>query len=331
MPKTIYDIAKEANVSIATVSRVFNNSGSVRESTREKILQIADDLGYHPHAYAQGLASKRKNYIMMLVPVMSNYFFTEILKGAQGVLANYDIELSIVNIKQDQDSLEQVEQILKRKWADGYLLASLHLSEDDLKKLERFNVPISLLDDYSPCFDSVSFNNEEGGYMAAGYLLKKGFQRIALISGKSDSIPLTYRVSGYRRALAEFNVPFDPNLIISGKSMDRDGFTERAGYEAMQKVLNLDPVPDAVFCSSDIKALGALKAMDDRNRHLPIVSYDNLSISEYVGLSTIHQPMYDMGFQATKNLLERIHEPDKEDICNQIHGPELIIRPSSEV
>lgn len=331
MSKTIYDIANEANVSIATVSRVFNNSGSVRESTREKILQIADELGYHPHAYAQGLASKRKNYIMMLVPVMSNYFFTEILKGAQGVLANYDIELSIVNIKQELETFEQVEQILKRKWADGYLLASLHLNEDELQKLERFHVPISLLDDYSPCFDSVSFNNEEGGYMATSYLLKKGFRRIALISGKSDSIPLTYRVSGYKRALDEYGLSFDDSLIISGNSMDRDGFTEQAGYEAMQKVLNSDPMPDAVFCSSDIKALGALKAMDDRKMHLPIVSYDNLSISEYVGLSTIHQPMYDMGFQATKNLLERIHEPEKGDICNQIHSPELIIRPSSEV
>lgn len=330
MSKTIYDIANEANVSIATVSRVFNNSGSVRESTREKILQIADDFGYHPHAYAQGLASKRKNYIMMLVPVMSNYFFTEILKGAQGVLANYDIELSIVNIKQELEKLEQVEQILKRKWADGYLLASLHLNEDDLQKLERFHVPISLLDDYSPCFDSVSFNNEEGGYMATSYLLKKGFRRIALISGKSDSIPLTYRVSGYERALGEYGISFDQSLVISGKSMDRDGFTEQAGYEAMQKVLNCDTVPDAVFCSSDIKALGALKAMDDRKIHLPIVSYDNLSISEYVGLSTIHQPMYDMGFQATKNLLERIHDPEKGGICNQIHNPELIIRPSSE-
>ena len=331
MPKTIYDIAKEANVSIATVSRVFNNSGSVKESTREKIIQIADDLGYHPHAYAQGLASKRKNYIMMLVPVMSNYFFTEILKGAQGVLAKHDIELSIVNIKQELHKLEQVEQILKRKWADGYLLASLHLSEADLQKLERFHVPISLLDDYSPCFDSVSFDNEAGGYMATSYLLKKGFRRIAFISGKSDSIPLTYRVSGYRRALEEFELPYDETLIISGESMDRDGFTERAGYEAMQKVLNGDPVPDAVFCSSDIKALGALKAMDDRKRHLPIVSYDNLSISEYVGLSTIHQPMYDMGFQATKNLLKRINKPDNVKICNQIHTPRLIIRQSSEV
>lgn len=330
MSKTIYDIAKEANVSIATVSRVFNNSGSVREATREKIMQIADDLGYHPHAYAQGLASKRKNYIMMLVPVMSNYFFTEILKGAQGVLADHDIELSIVNIQQERGTLEQVEQILKRKWADGYLLASLHLSEEELQKLERFHVPISLLDDYSPCFDSVSFDNEAGGHLATGYLLKKGFRRIAFISGKSDSIPLTYRVSGYRRALEEFGLPYDETLIISGESMERDGFTEKAGYEAMQKVLSYDPLPEAVFCSSDIKALGALKAMGDRNRHLPIVSYDNLSISEYVGLSTIHQPMYDMGFQATKNLLERINNPDIAEICNQIHAPRLMIRPSSE-
>lgn len=331
MSKTIYDIAKEANVSIATVSRVFNNSGSVRESTREKILKIADDSGYHPHAYAQGLASKKKNYIMMLVPVMSNYFFTEILKGAQGVLASHDIELSIVNINQELGTLEQVEQVLKRKWADGYLLASLHIKETDLNKLERYHVPISLLDDFSPCFDSVSFDNIEGGYVATHYLLKKGVRNIVLISGKSDSIPLTYRITGFQKALQEFDLPFDEKQIVTGNSMERDGFTEKNGYEAMQKILSMDQIPDAVFCSSDIKAVGALKAMKERGITLPMVSYDNLSISEYIGLSTIHQPMYDMGFEATKNLLERIEEPKKTDICNQIYSPELIIRSSSEV
>lgn len=330
MSSTIYDIAKAAEVSIATVSRVFNNTGTVRHSTREKVLRIADDLGYHPHAYAQGLASKKKNYILMLVPVMSNYFFTEILKGAQGVLANYDIELSIVNINQERGTYEQVEQILKKSWADGYLLASLHMNDEDLQKLERYNVPISLLDDYSPCYDSVSFDNVGGGYLATSYLLKKGYRRIALISGKSSSIPLRYRIEGYKNALSEFDIPFREELIVMGSSMQRDGFTERSGYEAMQRILNQNQLPDAIFCSSDIKAIGALKAMRERDIFLPMISYDNLSIAEYIELSTIHQPMYSMGYDATRNLIERIENPENE-ICNDIHSPELIIRSSSEL
>ena len=330
MPTNIYDIAKKAGVSIATVSRVFNCANSVKESTREKVLTIADEMGYHPQAYAQRLASKKKNSIMMLVPVMSNYFFTEILKGTQGILSNENIELNIVNINQDQGVLPQVEQIIKRRWADGYLLASLHLKEKELKKLKRYKVPISLLDDYSPNFDSVSFNNTEGGYLAVNYLLKKGYKTVAFIAGRTDSIPIVHRIDGYKKALSEFEVDSNENLIVTGGSMERDGFTEKNGYEAMQKILNMSPVPDAVFCSSDVKAVGALKAMSDRKKQIPMISYDNLSISEYIGLSTIHQPMYDMGYNATRNLITRIHQP-KSDICNDIHSPELIIRTSSEV
>lgn len=330
MPSNIYDIAKKAGVSIATVSRVFNSSNSVKESTRQKVLKVADEMGYHPQAYAQRLASKKKNSIMMLVPVMSNYFFTEILKGTQGILSDHNIELSIVNINQGQGVLNQVEQIIKRQWADGYLLASLHLSETELVKLKRYHVPISLLDDYSPNFDSVSFDNTQGAYLAVNYLLKKGYKRIAFISGKTESTPITHRIEGFKKALNKFDIPFDGQLIVTGNSMARDGFTEKNGYEAMQKIFGMQPIPDAVFCSSDIKAIGALKAMKDQSVTLPMVSYDNLSISEYIGLTTIHQPMYDMGYDATKNLLKRINQPET-NICDDIHNPKLIIRSSSEV
>jgi LacI family transcriptional regulator len=330
LAKTIYDIAKAAGVSIATVSRVFNSSNSVKESTREKILEIADEMGYHPQAYAQGLASKQKNSIMMLVPVMSNYFFTEILKGAQDMLSDKNIELNILNISQDKDVYTQVEQIIKRQWADGYLLVSLHLQEKELKKLKRFHVPISLLDDFSPTFDSVSFDNKKGAYKATEYLIKKGYKRIAFLSGQISSFPVRDRIHGYKNALNKYNIPFEESLIVSGDTMDRDGFTEKAGYEAMNKVLNLRPLPDACFSSSDIKAVGALKSMREHDKDIPMVSYDNLSISEYIGLSTIHQPMYDMGHRATKYLLSRIKN-SKQHVYDYVHEPKLIIRSSSEV
>lgn len=330
MPKTIYDIAKAADVSIATVSRVFNRSNTVKESTRKKIVKIADEMGYHPQAYAQRLASKKKNSIMMLVPVMSNHFFTEILKGSQDILVDLNIELTIQNVNQEMGVFKQVEQILKRQWADGYLLVSLHLSDQQLRKLKRFNVPLSLLDDVSPLYDSVGFDNVAGGYKATAYLLEKGYHDVVFLSGKTTSKPVKERLQGYKNALSEYHIPFSNEHVILGNSMDRDGFTEKSGYEAMLKILTLDPLPGAVFCSSDIKAIGALKAMRDENVNLPLVSYDNLSISEYIGLSTVHQPMYDMGYQATKHLIERIENPLAK-ICDFVHDPELIIRSSSEV
>lgn len=330
MPKTIYDIAKAANVSIATVSRVFNSSNTVKESTRLKILSIADEMGYHPQAYAQRLASKKKNSIMMMAPVLSNHFFTEVLKGAQDILVDLNIELTIQNVNQELGVFRQVEQVMKRQWADGYLLVSLHLTNEELKKLQRFNVPVSLLDDISPLFDSVGFDNVAGGHKATAYLLEKGYRNIIFLSGKSSSKPVMDRLCGYQNALTDYSVPFLPERVIYGNSMDRDGFTEKSGYEAMLKILELKPLPEAIFCSSDIKAIGALKAMRDQNIELPLVSYDNLSISEYIGLTTIHQPMYDMGYHATRYLIERIENPETT-ICDYIHDPVLIVRRSSEI
>ncbi len=331
MAKTIYDIAKAAGVSIATVSRVFNSNNSVKKSTREKVLRIADEMGYHPQAYAQGLASKKKNRIMMLVPVMSNYFFTEILKGIQNKLADLHFELNIVNIIQDKGAFEQVEQIIKKQWADGYLFVSLHLSDNKLKKLKRYKVPISLVDDYSEHFDSVSFNNDEGGYIATSYLLKKGCSRVAFLSGNPKAIPVKDRLNGYKKALSVYNLAYDPGLVVCGDSMERDGFTEKSGYEAMKKILCMNPRPDACFCSSDIKAVGALKAFRETGVQLPLISYDNLSITEYIGLSTVEQPMYHMGCDAISNLIDRIGKNDQKNIRHKVYSPELIIRESSEI
>ncbi|MEX0646191.1 MAG: LacI family DNA-binding transcriptional regulator [Balneolaceae bacterium] len=330
MPKTIYDIAKAAGVSIATVSRVFNSMGSVKESTRKKVLAIADDLGYHPQAFAQGLARKKKGSIMMLVPVMSNYFFTEILRGIQDYLSPHNVELNIVNINQGMDTYTQTEHILKRHWADGYLLVSLHLNDKQHKLINKYQVPISLIDDSFDDFDSVSFDNVNGGYTATRYFLDKGYRKIVVLSASPTAKPIQGRLKGYKKALEEYGIQFDENLVITGNSIKRDGFTEQSGYQAMKKILQLDPLPEACFCMSDIKAVGAMKAMREVSMTLPVISYDNLSISDYIGLSTVSQPMYEMGYKATKNLIHRISNK-KAPVSHKIYNPRLIIRSSSEI
>jgi len=329
LSKTIYDIAKAAGVSIATVSRVFNDAETVRPATRKKVLKVADKMGYQPHVYAQGLARKKKNRIMMLIPVMSNYFFTEILRGIQDCLASHNFELNIVNINHEEAPLSQVENVLMKKWAEGYLLVSLHFSEDELKLLKRYKTPISLVDDCSELFDSVSFDNMQGAYLATNYLIKTGYKKIVFLSASAESIPIKDRLEGYKKALKENKISFDEKLIVSGDSMERDGFTEKSGYEAMLKILQLKPLPDACFCTSDIKAVGAQKAMRETGIEIPLISFDNLTMAEYIGLSTVHQPMYTMGLNATKKLINRIHNKGV-DPSHEIHQPELIIRSSSE-
>lgn len=330
MPATIYDIAKKAGVSIATVSRVFNNSANVSDKAKTKVLAVADEMGYHPQAFAQGLASRRSNTVMIVVPVISNYFFMEVLGGIQDKLSEMNYELSIFNISPNKDIQEQVEHVLKRRWAEGYLFVSIHLNDASWRKLQKYNIPITLLDEHYEGFDSVSVDNSQGAYRAAKSLFEKGFKRVAMLSALETSKPIRDRIKGYKRALQEFEILFDEKLIVTGDSMYRDGFTERAGYEAMVKILTMAPAPEACFCASDIQAVGALKAMQDTGKYIPIIGYDDIELAEYMGLSTIRQPMRDMGFFATQNLIDRMNNPDKA-ISQTIYTPELISRSSTEL
>lgn len=328
MSATIYDIAKKAGVSIATVSRVFNQSAKVNEATRRKVLAIANEAGYHPQAFAQGLASQKSNTIMVVVPVISNYFFMEVLSGIQDWMSEQNYELNIYNISPNQDISAQVENVLKKRQADGYLFISIHLSDAEWEQLKKYQLPVTLLDEYYKGFDCVSVDNTQGAYRATKSLLERGFKRIAVVSALETSRPILDRLKGYKKALKEFKIPFNPALVVKGDSMNRDGFTERAGFEAMRKILNLVPAPEACVCASDIQAVGALKAMQDSGKRIPIIGYDDIELAEYMGLSTIRQPMRDMGYFAAQNLIERINNPEKA-VTQTIYTPELINRAST--
>ena len=327
---TIYDIAKKAGVSIATVSRVVNKSEGISEETREKVLKVADELGYYPQAYAQGLARKKKNIIMVVVPVLSNYFFMEVLAGIQDEISNHNYDLNIFNIQSDGTNMfSQVENIIKRQWADGYLFISTHLRDHELEKLKSYDMPITLIDESYEGMDSVVVDNEKGIEQAMHYFLENGLKRIGMISGLKSSKPGQQRIQGYKKALSEAGVQIDEHLIVTGDSMDRDGFSEQNGYEAMNKLLDLENPPEACFCASDIQAVGALKAMEERKVHIPVIGYDDITISNYVGLSTIRQPMHDMGSYATKKLVERMQNKEMKP-THKIFSPELILRSSTQ-
>lgn len=328
---TIYDIAKKAGVSIATVSRVVNKSEGISDKTREKVLKVADELGYYPQAYAQGLARKKKNIIMVVVPVISNYFFMEVLEGIQDEISNHNYDLNIFNIQSDGENMfTQVENIIKRQWADGYIFISTHLRDHQLEKLQGYEMPITLIDESYPGMDSVSVDNEKGIQKAMKYFLDQGLTRIALISALKSSKPGEQRIKGYKKALEEAGAPFEEDLIVTGDSMDRDGFSEQNGYEAMEKLLKLPNPPEACFCASDIQAIGALKAMSEKKIKIPIIGYDDITISNYVGLSTIRQPMHDMGTYATKKLINRM-KSQKVKPAQKVFSPKLILRESTKL
>jgi LacI family transcriptional regulator len=327
---TIYDIAREAEVSIATVSRVFNRNPNVSDKARERVLKVANALGYHPQAMAQGLASKKTKLITAIVPVLSNYFLTEVLDGIQDGMNDTGFDLNIYNVRSTDDISAQVDHLLRRGMAEGYLIISVHMSEKKWKKFKNYHLPIVLVDEYSSMFDSVSVDSVEAAYNATEFLIRSGHHHIAMISAYQGSKPVNDRILGYRRALEDHGRMVDENLIFTGDDMDRDGFTERNGYEAMLKLLKTDLLPDACFCSSDIQAMGAIKAMQDANVHIPLVGFDDIRFSELLGLTTMKQPMYEMGKLAIEKLLCRLSEPDR-DVTHTIFSPEMIIRPSTSL
>lgn len=329
MSNTIYDIARQANVSIATVSRVFNDSAKVSKATRDKVIAVAKEAGYHPQGFAHGLASRKNNIILAVVPVLSNYFFMQVLAGIQDKISAYNYELYIYNIKPNEDKLEQIQHLLRRKWAAAYLMVSIHLPDSDWHHLLEFDDPITLVDDSYPDIDSIYVDNVHGAEVATQYLLDKGFFNPGMILPNRDSKPAQDRLKGFKNILNKYHIKLSPENIVTGDTDYRDGYNEQNGYEAMQKMLALDSLPDACFCSSDIQALGAIGALRDAGVRMPIIGYDDIKVAEYMGLSTISQPMYKMGEKAVEHIIQRVENPE-EELLQYVFPTELVKRSSTE-
>lgn len=332
MGVTIYDIAREAEVSIATVSRVFNDSPRVSPATRERVLHVARRLNYQPHVSAQSLARKNTHLITAVIPVVANYFYMEIIRGMQDVLVESEYDLIMYAAAKPETVGSQLDRAAQKGRSEGLLVLSTPLSEQRAKRLKSSTRPVVLVDTLHPDFDSISVDNRKGGYMATRHLIDGGFQRIAHITINPEAPPATDRRLGYEEALREAGIKIDPALIAASEKKPF-GFVEAAGYEAMQTLLTRSPIPDAVFVASDVQALGAMRAMREHGLIPPgdvaLVGFDDIQVSEYVGLTTLRQPTYEMGKLAIQKLLQRISRPDHPTAAT-VFSPSLIVRSSSE-
>ncbi len=250
------------------------------------------------------------------------------MAGMQDKIADYDYDLQIFNVKMTDDLLNQADHIIKRGWGEGYLVVSVHFDDREWATLQKYNVPVVLIDEYYPGFDTISVDSIEGAYTATTHLIQQGHKSIGNICANPDSKPSIDRTLGYRRAMEDAGFMVNPDLIATGENMERDGFTESNGYEAMSYLLSLNEPPDACFCASDIQALGAIKAMKDHDIQIPIIAFDDLEFSEYIGLSTMRQPMYEMGALAIEKIMTRI-ENRKSDVTHTVFSPELVLRASA--
>ncbi len=333
VPVTIYDVAKKAGVGIGTVSRAINGSAQITEKTKQRVMQVIADLNYQPHSVAQSLARQKTNTIGCIIPFFTGYFSIELLRGIQRKTTDcqYDLILYSVDIMDKRDTF--LERALQERRVDGILLVSLGISDQLAEKFIAHKLPIVLLDSSHSALDSIKVDNIEGAYAATLHLIDLGYERLAMIGGKTSSVPTKLRLQGYQRALSARGLQYDEKYFVPCDfALDNDGFNKESGYVAMQRLLAFsDGRPRAVFVSSDIQAIGAMQAIRERGLRIPddvaIVAFDDIELADFVRLTTMKQPMVQMGELAMQRLMKKIEDPD-DTILDKHFGTSLVIRDS---
>jgi LacI family transcriptional regulator, galactose operon repressor len=332
VPVTIYDIANRAGVSIATVSRVFNESPRVSAKTRTNVLEIADALGYRPHATARSLALRKSSIVSAVIPMLTNYFFVEILRGLQDRMAQSEYDLLVFAARTLDEVDVQMDRALQRGQSAGVLVFSSPMDEARVARLKRSGQTVVLVDCMHEGMDGVTTNNVHGGYLATRHLIDSGCEQIGLVMANPSSVPARDRREGYEQALAADGRSAGELVVVSTET-DQDGYTEKAGHAAMQELLDSKRPLDGVFATSDVQAIGALQAIREAGLRVPqdirVVGFDDILLSRHVGLSTVRQPMYEMGVIAAERLISRIETPT-ETQAQTVLTPKLVVRRTTD-
>lgn len=323
MAVTIYDVAKHAGVGVGTVSRAINDSPNIRPQTKELVLKAIDELGFSPHGMAKRLATKRMGIVAAIMPFYTGHFYHELLRGIQQTLLKYENDLIIHNVEKPSRVLSFLDRMLQEKRCDGILAISVDIPDFYISKFEQATLPIIVVDRAHDQLDCVLVDNEQGGYLATRHLIDLGHRCIAMISGSRDSLPAQKRHEGYCRAMKEAGLCAEDELFVTADQFTdnpeipmNDGFNELAGWRAMEALLRAPERPTAVFASADIQALGVLKYARELGVKIPqelaIIGFDDIELSSYLSLTTMQQPMREMGRLAAETLMDKIENRSAE-------------------
>ncbi|MCH8567752.1 MAG: LacI family transcriptional regulator [Balneolales bacterium] len=328
---TIYDVAKEAGVAISTVSRVLNESPYVSDETKTKVQAAIAKLDFYPQVNARMLAKRQPQIIAVAVPTFTTPFFNEVLKGVKDEINKHDLDFIIYNTGSENPE-KQFRRFVDRGIPDGLVIFSIDITEDVHKRLKDYDIPVILVGANHPSYDYFYWDNYKGGYKAGRHLVDMGYKKVALIRSHSKSEISDERERGFREALAESGIDLDDLMLVTGITRKHAGFSEEAGYEAVKILKERGSFPDAIFCSNDAQAIGAIHAINELGLRIPedvgIVGYDNIKISKYLDLTTIDQAMYDVGIRAIQRLSERYKDKNLQP-KHTIIEPELIPRKST--
>lgn len=328
---TIYEVAKKAGVAISTVSRVLNDSPNVSEETKEKVQKAIDELNFRPQVSARKLASKEPQILAVAVPSFTTPFFNELLKGIKDEIRKMDLDIILYNTG-SKDPEEAVINFFDRGTADALVLLSIDVSETVHKHLQSTHIPIVLVNSAHESYNYYVLNDYKGGYMAGEHLVKQGYERMGMITTPVETRSSTERERGFKDALLNFKMPIDKDLFVTGDTTKHAGFTEESGFEAIYKYKEMGKFPDALFCTNDTQALGALHALSKLGMKVPediaIMGYDNIKLSKYLDLTTMDQHMHKIGSLAIARLAEIIKDSESP-LVQEMRNPILVERGST--
>ncbi|MBW7456566.1 LacI family DNA-binding transcriptional regulator [Paenibacillus sepulcri] len=308
---TIKDIARAAQVSITTVSRALNGYSDVNEETRKKIVAVADRLGYSPNIAARSLISKKSKTIGLLLSNVTrdsskdNIAF-EVLCGMNDRAGELDYDLVLFSTTPQKQKTKSYKKLCNERGVDGVIIMGIRLDDPYLEEIVSSEIPCVLIDIplKGPNVGYVTSDNVKGACTAMVHLLENGHRHIGMINGHTQADVSRHRLRGYIDALASYGIPYNESYVMDGS------FSEAAAKEAMYRMHSLYPELTAVFCASDLMALGAIQAVKGLGRsvpeHISIVGFDNIDIAAYhtPAITTVNQHKYETGYQAAQLLVD---------------------------
>ncbi|MCL4264650.1 MAG: LacI family transcriptional regulator [Anaerolineae bacterium] len=326
---TIADVARQAGVSTATVSRVINKSGNVTADTIVRVQAAIASLDYAPHSGARILASRRARTIGLITPTISDLFFTDLLRGIEQTVYENDYTL-LVHATHGRPYDDIIPTLpLSHHNTDGLIIFTNSVDDAHLQKLHKRHFPLVLLHRSPPAgtdIPCVTFENKDGARQMTAHLIACGYRRIAFVAGPAGNEDAYGREQGYREALAAHGLVVDPALIVPGD------FNAVVAGTAVTHLLHSQPTIDAIFAADDESARGALAAIRQSGRRMPqdiaLAGFDDSLLSQYLNppLTTVRAPIEAAGRAATAQLIQLIHTGHADPLT--LLPTELVIRES---
>jgi len=335
---TYKDIARIARVSTATVSHVINKTRFVSSETKAKVLKAIKALNYHPNALAKSLATRKTHMIALIIPSITNQFFSAVARGVQDETKRRGYYLILCNTDEEEDNEIEYMKMVREKRIDGFIITppgtkenANKMSNEYLVELQKDGFPFVMIGRRGniPNVDVVTSDSRGGAYQAISYLAELGHRRIAFVGGPFSKGVGLGRLRGYQQALREHKLEEDPSLILEGN------LEEEGGYQLTRQILSMKLPPTAIFAINDMMAIGALTACHEAGVSVPgdmsIVGYDDIPLVSMVRprLTSVAQPEYEMGSKSAELLIKRIEKKGLKEGQIIVMNTKLMIREST--